>query len=288
MSTNCGCANKIEKTKCDSGCGFKKIACANKCSHDPNKLLDMLESVKLLYSRVSKDICQYTSELEKFQDYYQRYDLNQDDMLNVMEKRYNGLAKMLYLSIKNHLSFTTNVRGIGEKIIKPTRPEYGTQTTLKYQNVSKTCSDCNDCLSKLEKCYSKDREIGCRNFMKVQLTTSIATYDNMDIIKLLTEVENVGNQVKGYSLQIGKLLYTINNTRVLSLKETVDEPVYDGNDDPLDTTIEEDKITANSVATLFDFIDNEVKNLGDIQTALNTNIEYVEKYIRKFRNNACC
>lgn len=288
MSSSCGCDNKKTDTKCDVGCAFRKVSCTNKCSHDPNKLLDMLESVKMLYSRVSKDICQYTAELEKFQDYYQRYDLNQDDMLSVMEKRYNGLAKMMYLSIKNHLSFTTNVKGIGEKIIKSTRPEYGTQTTLKYQNVCKTCSDCNDCLSKLEKCYSKDREIGCRNFLRVQLTTNIATYDNMDIIKLLINVPNVGDQVKGYSLQIGKLLYTINNTRVLTLKETVDEPVYDGDDDPLNNTTEEDKITANSVSSLFDFIDNEVKNLGDIQTALNTNIEYVEKYIRKFQNNACC
>jgi hypothetical protein len=253
-------------------------------------MLDLLASVKALYLRISKDICQFTTELEKMQDYSQRYNLNRDDMLDVLEKRYNNLAKFMYLSIRNHLAFTTNVRGLGEKIIKPTTAEYGAHTTLKYQNICRTCSDCNDCVSSTQKCRNTSKTLGCRNFMKVKMTTNIATFDNMEINKNFveeTEGHSTHDQVSGYTLTIGNLDYTINNARALTFKESVTIPVYDEYGQQLSTT-STDKVTAEKIAAFFIAIDDEIKNLGDIQTNLMTNINFIDKYIAKFSTSACC
>jgi hypothetical protein len=231
----------------------------------------MLYTIKLLYSRLSKDIIQYTFEIGKFQEYYQRFDLNNYDMLELMKKNYNSIANMLYLNMQNHLSMTTNVTGLGEKIIKPVNDISGITTTLKYQNVFKSCSDCDTGLSALKHSYSKDREYGERNFYKIKTTTNIATYDNISITQSL---EN--NIVIGYILTIGELSYEIKNTKNSSILPYI--------------TISNntDYITANSIEHLFNFIDCEIKNLSDALTALNINIEYVNKYIKNFETTAHC
>jgi hypothetical protein len=288
MNNGCGCDGK--RSNSVSHKEPKKISCVNKCSHDPNKILDLLESVKLLYQRISKDICQYVKELELLQDYSHRYNLNQDDMLSVLEKRYNNLATMMYLSVRNHLAFTTNVRGLGEKIIKPTLAEYGPQTTLKYQNICRRCSDCDDCLGSLQKYSNSSKELGCRNFQKVKMTTNIAMFDNIDIQKMfIPDVDGNGNhsQVVGYLLNIGNISYRIYNARNIVFKATVHDPVYDQFGEQLSVQ-PFDKVTAERISSFFETIDDEVKNLGDVQTNLMTNVNFIDKYIRKFQSNACC
>jgi hypothetical protein len=257
----------------------------NKCSHDPGKIIDMLLTIKSLYDRLTKDVCQYARELETFQEYYQRFDINNEDMFDIMNKKLNQLLNLFYVAVTNHLSVTTNVKGLGEKIIKPVKPEYGKSTTLKYQNICKTCSDCNDCTKSANKCASKDRFMGCRDFLKVQSTLNVATYDNISITKLV----NSSFVLLGYTLLIGNLSYELRNyTKVDNIKNVVQEVTDDstygscpGDDDHLVQNIE--KVTAKSIEALFEFIDGQIKILGDIEVALTTNIEYVEKYLKKFK-----
>ena len=104
---------------------------------------------------------------------------------------------------------------------------------------------------------------------KVQTTVNIATYDNISITKIVED-----DIFKGYLLTIGKLSYSINNyADIANLKETVTND-FD----------EMEKITTNSLDALYEFIDNQMKTLGDIETMLVTNIEYVNKYIKKFKS----
>lgn len=239
--------------------------CKDSCSYDPNKLIELLEMIKSLYERLTKDVCLYAKELQKLQDYYQRFDLNNDAMLEVMKTRLEKLLILFYTVLLNHLSATTNVRGIGEKIIKPVKQEYGTSTTIKYQNICKTSAEYNGA--------NNSRYTGCRDFMKIQTTINIATYDNISIAKIFED-----NVPKGYVLTIGKLTYNILNYNTLELKHTV--RVESSYNFPYD---EVEKLTTTSIETLYEFVDNQIRTLGDVESCLVTNIEYVNKYLKKFK-----
>lgn len=251
--------------------------CKNNCSHDSNKLVELLETVKSLYERIASDICQYAKELEKFQDYYQRFNLNSDVMYEVMHTKLDKLLVLFYTAVHNHLSITTNVKGIGDKIIKPVRQDYGTSTTVKYQNICRTCNKCNNSQG-----INSVRFSGNRDKLKVQSTINIATYDNVSIDKV---TEN--NSFIGYLFTIGKLSYMVNNYRGLgSIKHVVN--ILDTNmNDNVYEVIQKETLTAESIELLYEFIDNQIKTLGDIETILVTNIEYVDKYIKKFKTNVC-
>lgn len=249
--------------------------CKNNCSHDSNKLIELLQTVKSLYERLTKDVCQYARELEKFQDYYQRFDLNNDVMLRIMNLKLSKLLTLFYISIANHLSVTTNVRGIGEKIIKPVKLEYGTTTTIKYQNICKSCTDCDKCdkvSDNVAKQFSTDRFVGSRDLLKVQTTVNIATYDNISIVKIIEDDVNMG-----YLITIGKLSYRINNYGSMQQLKGV---VINQPDES-----SKEKITTKSIDLLYEFIDNQIGTLADVETVLVTNIEYVNKYIKKFKSN---
>ena len=258
---------------CDNKCDLNTSS-TGKCAYGENKLTGLLKTAQCVYMRLDKDVCQYVFELGKLQDYFQRFNLEDEVMFEAMIKRYNQLSEYLFVTLVNHLSITTNVRGIGEKIIKPVKQEYGTTTTIKYQNICKPCVNCSKCEEETKDNLKTNRFVGCRDMMKVQTTVNIATYDNISITKIVED-----DIFKGYLLTIGKLSYTVNNyNEIKNLKETV---MSQTNDNDFE---EVDKITTNSIDTLYEFIDNQIRVLGDIEAMLVTNIEYVNKYIKKFKS----
>lgn len=250
--------------------------CKNKCSHNPNKLINLLLNIKSVYERLTKDVCQYAQQIESFQDYYNQFDLNDDDMLAVMIKRLKKFSELFYITFFNHLSGTSNVHGVGEKIIKPATQEYGTTTTMRYQNICKICSDCSDC--KKKKCHGKDRSFGCKDSLKVQTTINIATYDNISIVENLDD----DDVLNGYTITIGKLSYSVDNYNGLQIKKTVRVPRTVSNIDDDLPYMEVERVTPTSVEELYEFIDIQIKILGDIEMSLATNINYIDRYIKKF------
>lgn len=250
--------------------------CKNKCSQNPNKLINLLLTIKSVYERLAKDVCQYAQQIETFQDYYHQFNLNNDEMLTVMIKRFNKISELFYITFLNHLSGTTNVHGVGEKIIKPATQEYGTTTTMRYQNISSLCSDCGDC--KKKKCYGKDKSFGCKDSLKIQTTINIATYDNISILENLDD----DDVLNGYIITIGKLSYTINNYNGLQIKKTVRVPRTNHDIDNDVPYLEVDRVTQTSIEELYEFIDLQIKILGDIEMSLSTNINYIDRYLKKF------
>jgi len=251
------------------------IACKNKCSNNPAKLINLLLTIKSVYERLTKDVCQYAQEIESFQDYYHQFDLNDNAMLTVMVKRLNKLLDLFYITFLNHLSGTTNVTGVGWKIIKPVRQEYGTTTTMRYQNICKLCSDCGDCKKKI--CRGKDKSFGCKDSLKVQTAINVATYDNVSIVKNLDD-----DELLGYTIIVGKLSYNIDNYESLQIKKNVRIPKESDSDD--DTPyVEVMRVTQTSISELYEFIDSQIKVLGNVEMSLATNINYVNRYIKKFQ-----
>lgn len=259
----------------------------NNCSYDQDKIIDLLKTVKIIYERLSKDVYHYAKELEKFQDYYQRYDLNNGIMLKIMEEKLNKILHLFFVSVKNHISITTNVKGIGERIIKPVKEEYGTTTTIKYQNICKICmSDYNFNNGDVNCSLSKSRFSGIGNILKVQSTINIATYDNISIEKYYDNCTFIG-----YILTIGKLSYIIGNFNMVKKFKT---HISCDNQDNVSScitnssstaTADNNKITSNIIESLFLFVDQQIQTLGDIEITLTTNIEYANKHINKFQQS---
>lgn len=251
------------------------IKCMGKCSHNPYKLLEMLLTIKTIYERLAKDVCQYAKEIETFQQYYQQFDLNNNTMLTIMKTRLNKLLGLFYVIFLNHLSATMTVTGIGEKIIKPVRSEYGTTTSIRYQNICKLCSDCT---GNKKKCHGRDKSFGCKDYLKVQTTINIATYDNISIEKHFD-----CDDLLGYTITIGKLSYNIDNYDRLELKRIVRIPKTA--DDCCDLPYTEVlKVTPTAIDSLFLFIDDQIQILGDVEMSLSININYIDRYIKKFQN----
>jgi hypothetical protein len=46
--------------------------------------------------------------------------------------------------------------------------------------------------------------------------------------------------------------------------------------------MEVERVTPTSVEELYEFIDLQIKILGDIEMSLSTNINYIDRYIKKF------
>lgn len=236
----------------------------NNCSYDSNKIIEFLISVRDIYNRLTKDIRQYAKELEKFQDFSQRYDINNDTMLELMYSKLDKILNLFNIIFSNHLSITTSVRGIGDMIIKPVKQEFGTSTTIKYQNI---CNSNNKLLSNLDN-------------LTVQTTINVATYDNITIEPIF---EN--NALTGYFIIIGKLSYVLSNFHKLKNIKKLIRVVKNNNTNNLQEIFEQkEKITTNSIDIIFEFIDNQVNILADIESSLVSNIEYLNKYIIKFKN----
>ena len=158
----------------------------NKNSYDKEKIIDMLNMTKLVYERIEKDNLHYLNNLVNLQDYLERYDLNDEFMFEMFEKKYDMILELYYICVCNHLNIKNNVNGIGEKIIKPVTNKLKT-TTIKFQNINEIHN--NDIFN-------------LSNNINVESTKIVATYDNFCI-----EKQFKNDKLYLYKIKIGKLEY---------------------------------------------------------------------------------
>lgn len=244
-----------------------KHACGNVNSYDPNKVRELLLVTKCLFERLIKDVSQYTKELSKFQDYYQRYDIVGDaNMYPCMLNRLTYILTLFYFAFYNHLSTKTNVRGIGEQIIKvPWCDSEGNNvysTTIRYQNVIKLCNDCDKCRRSNKpscECGCGNSYSGNREYLRVQSTINVATYDNVSISQPVTSTSD-GTACE-CTIQVGNLSYLLTNFPVSILSSPSD------------------------IYTLYSHVDKQIKILSSLENALETNVSFINKYLCKF--NTC-
>jgi hypothetical protein len=240
----------------DSKCNLYTSSTGN-CAYGENKLTELLKTAKSVYTRLDKDVCQYVFELGKLQDYFQKFNLEDEIMFEAMVRRYNQLSEYLFVTLANHLSITTHVEGVGEKVIRPVTGKTYT-TTLKYQNVFKKCTGCNECMKGVLATRASNKYYGASDVIRVQYSKNVATYDNMSIHKNYN-----GSNIIGYTIKLGDLQYIIKNGNSLPIKKN-------------------ECISQKNIADLFKMIDTETTNLGDIQRMIRSNINFIDKYISKF------
>jgi hypothetical protein len=236
-------------------------------SYDPNKVKELLLVTKCLFERLIKDVSQYIKELSKFQDYYQRYDVVYDpNMYPVMLNRLTETLTLFYVAFHNHLATKTNVRGIGEQIIKPpwcdSNNNIVPSTTIKYQNVIKMCNDCQKCRS----VNKSGCECGCgnsytsfRDYLKIQSTINVATYDNVDISVPSTMTSD--GSASECTITVGNLTYVLANFPSSLL------------------------CSPSDISILYTHVDKQIKVLSALENALETNVGYINKYLCKFNTN---
>jgi hypothetical protein len=217
-------------------------------SYSTDIVKDNLNTLKLLYTRIGQDFYQYLYELATLQSYFQNYNLNDTDTMKAVIRRMNNLAEALCVFVVNHLTTTTNVTGVGDKIIKPVTST-GKQSTIKYQNVTKTC-------------HKHHMNIdGCLNGnMKIQFSKTIATYDNISI----TRIKSGANTI-GYTFKIGTSVYTLRN----------------GNS-PSVANLFLNGVTQADIAALFAIVDEESAKISEINRLFATNVRFIERYIASF------
>ena len=304
----------------------------NKESYPHEKIIELLQTIKSVYGRLIKDICLYANQLQKFQDYYQNYNLNRSAMIDVMKIRLEKILNIFVISLNNHLSIRTNTRGIGEHIIKPITNENGITTTIKFQNIYKKSSDvnlsddsigfrpkldraqiclpklncANNCVAKIKcsnvfnnmcGCINKiDNNCNCKqklphteclksngtniykDFMKIQMTINVATYDNISID---TIIQN--NILKGYIMTIGKLSYNILNYNSLDNTLQINNCTHDYTNYCTNNYVNNcNNINCDTIEKLYEFVDNQTSMLSDIESSLVINRNYIDRYLKKF------
>lgn len=241
-----------------------KHPCGNVHSYDPNKVRELLLVTKCLFERLIKDVSQYIKELSKYQDYYQRYDVVYDpNMYPIMLNRLTETLTLFYVAFHNHLATKTNVRGIGEQIIKPpwcdSNNNIVPSTTIKYQNVIKMCNDCVKCRGTNKsscECGCSNSYSSVRDHLKVQSTINVATYDNVDITTPSTMTSD--GSASECTITVGNLTYVLANFPASLLCSTSD------------------------ISTLYVHVDKQIKILSALENALETNVGFINKYLCKF------
>jgi len=211
--------------------------------YNEDKILDYILTIKIVNERIMLDFMQNMNELNKFQNLFQEYNITNRTKFNVLTKRINILYLYLYKTLINHLAVKTNVNGFGEFIIKPVNELYGTVTNIKYQNILKS-----------------------NKLFHIQNTLNIYITDNISVTQILEEDIFVG-----LLINIGNLSFEIYNFDKLVINNTI---MFDENDNIIDLT--------ETLKTMFIHIDDQLKVLGNILTNLNTNINFLNKYIDGF------
>ena len=253
-----------------------------KCNSRTLKIIELLESAKLIIERLINDVCHYAHQLQNLQDCYQNCNLNCDGMFECLETKLDKLTQLFFWGFDSHLSITTNCIGVGNKIIRPVNQEFGYVTTLKMQNINK---ECDKCISRKRKFLEKKNGIlKLKDYLKIQINTNIATYDNISISKqfdsTMTEDLVSQNNTK-YIIHIGNLSYELNSTfgniknavRFNRHENESDECSYDENH----------IINKKSIDELFNFIDIQIETLANIEVSLNSNIIFIDKYIKNIK-----
>jgi hypothetical protein len=236
--------------------------CGNVHSYDPNKVKDLLLVTKCLFERLIKDVAQYAREMSKFQDYYQRYDVVYDpNMYPVMLNRLTETLTLFYVAFHNHLATKASVRGIGEQIIKPpwcdSNNNVVPSTTIKYQNIIKICDKCTKCQK--QNCNCGNGFSSFKDHLKVQSTINVATYDNVDISVPSTMTSD--GSASECVVTVGNLNYTLANFPSSIL------------------------CTPSDISVLYIHVDKQIRTLSALENALTTNVDYINKYLRKFNAN---
>jgi hypothetical protein len=242
-----------------------KHSCGNVHSYDPNKVKELLLVTKCLFERLIKDVSQYVKELSKFQDYYQRYDVVYDpNMYPVMLNRLTETLTLFYVAFKNHLATKTNVRGVGEQIIKPPWCDADNNiiasTTIKYQNVIKMCNDCQKCRNSNKSSFqcgcNENSYTSIKDHLKVQSTINVATYDNVNISTPSTMTSD--GSASECTINVGNLSYVLANFPSSLL------------------------CSPSEISVLYTHVDKQIKILSSLENALETNVGYINKYLNKF------
>ena len=238
----------------------------NKCEFKGKRLVEMIKSAKLLFERLNMNIVQYLFELGKLQEYFQLYNLGDNNTYNVLKDYFNKMAEYLYTNIYNHLTMTVFVEGIGQLIIRPViELQDGTIdyiTDIKYKNV---CENSNECTSLLvsqisKKYYHKD------NLYRINQSKNVATYDNMNIYENKELDDNLNEIVIGYTLNFGKLKFIIKNANSI-------------------IGIDTENITSQEkIHYLYRSVDYEIQNLSDVVKLIESNIYFLDRYLKKFDN----
>ena len=241
-----------------------KRNCGNIHSYDPNKVRELLAVTKCLFERLIKDVSQYVRELSKFQDYYQRYDVVYDsNIYYTMTTRLTNTLELFFVAFNMHLSTKTNVKGIGQQIINPpwcnSDNEIVYSTTIKYQNVIKSCNDCNKC-RRINKsnCECGTGYASMKDYLKVQSTINVATYDNISISVPSTMTSD--GSASDCTITVGNLTYTLTNFPSSTL------------------------CSPSDITNLYIHVDKQIKILSSLQNALETNVHYIDKYLCKLVN----
>ena len=221
----------------------------DKFLYDNDKVLDYMETIKQLYEMLLKDMIYEIKQLSQFQDFFQQFNITNDIMFGIVNDRMNIIYDYFYKTIVNIISIKTNVKGLGEYLIKPVNQIYGTVNIIKYQNTIK-----------------------CTESFNLQNTVTIGTCDNFKIDKLYQDDIFIG-----ITIIIGKITFNIYNFNKLIL----DDLIIFGHNQVI-TNIQE------SINVMFEFIDTQIKTIGDMLICIETNINYLKKYINKFKELSCC
>lgn len=236
---------------------FKPIQkCHNDCSSSGSKkIIDLLESARDIYIMLINDVCRYAKLLNSLQEYFKIKEIDDDFIIDIIKYKLKKNTESFYWSFVGHLSITTNVAGIGDKVIKPVNCINGTITTIKYQNVSKNCSECISRKKKINEHNINNGIYKLNDYLNVQKPLIVATYDNVSIDHIYND-----DLLVGYEIKIGKLTYEI----------------YFISDCLLS-----DKITNRSLKNIYDFVHSMAKTLADLEYSLQINTNYIKKNIHK-------
>lgn len=137
---------------------------------DETRVKKLLELVYMIYKSLDKDILRYINYLNSLQEYFNRYDFKDQDMINIIRSRIDSASILLYQTVSNHLSIKATVSGKAATVIRPVTPSCKT-TSIRYRKLEHS-----QCLP------------------QIRFSGEVATYDNMSIVPTET----------GYRIDIGK------------------------------------------------------------------------------------
>jgi hypothetical protein len=141
------------------------------------EIISYLDTAKSIYEILLKDIYIYNDNLTEFLLYYQKFDKQNDIILEILIKNIKILTELLFKSISNHLSVMKSSYGFGEKIIKPVKEEEN-NNIIKYNGIKKVYGT-----------------------KYIQTSINVATIDNISI-------EKCGEKsIEGYKFSIGNIEY---------------------------------------------------------------------------------
>ena len=265
----------------------------NICSFKANRLINLVNTGKLVYEAIHNDIADYIFELASLQEYFGQSDLNDDDMFNSMVNWYDTLTLVLYTRIKNHLSTTTAVEGHGKHVIKKWINEDGERkTTHKYQNVCERQIEQPGCEDHLNH-RVPNKYYGKGDTYLIQYSKSVVTYDNM-IINLIFAVptDQDAAEASGALVFDHDGVATNDDQMIVGLQVNIGDhgvfTINNGTQLKLDT--DDDNPDSDQVQDFYVKVDTQMQNLAGLQRIIQNNVDFIERYVNRFTEkhaNSC-